>query len=96
MLAFILAVALPLASAAEDMPGDPNKLRIEDASGKTIAVFTVQQLQSDFEQQTYDTRTPWTHEHETIVYRGPLLESVLKRTGLADAADLKIIAYDDF
>ncbi|RWJ01255.1 MAG: hypothetical protein EOR73_14240 [Mesorhizobium sp.] len=96
VLAFVLAIALPLASAAEDMPGDPNRLRIEDASGKTIAVFTVQQLQSDFEQQTYDTRTPWTHEHETIVYRGPLLESVLKRTGLANAADLKIIAYDDF
>lgn len=96
VFAFFVAVALPLASMAQEAPHDPNELQVQDTSGKTIAVFSVKQLRSDFEQQTYDTRTPWTDEGETVVFRGPLLASVLRRAGLADVAGLKVIAYDDF
>jgi len=96
ILIIVLAIAPPLGSAAQHLARGPDELRMEDANGKTIVAFTAEQLQSAFEQQTYDTRTPWTGEHETIVFRGPLLETVLERAGLADALSIKIIAYDDF
>jgi hypothetical protein len=96
ILVIVLAIAPPLGSAAQHLTHGPDELRMEDASGKTIIAFTAEQLRSTFEQQTYDTRTPWTGEHETIVFRGPLLETVLERAGLADAPSFKIVAYDDF
>lgn len=96
VLAIILIFVLPLNCAAQRLSGDPNELRVEDASGRIVALFTVEQLRSVFEQQTYDTRTPWTGEHETIVFRGPLLETVLEQAGLADADVIKVVAYDDF
>lgn len=96
VLAIILIFALPLSCAAQRLSDDPTELRVEDASGRTLALFTVEQLRSAFEQQTYDTRTPWTGEHETIVYRGPLLETVLEQAGVADADVIKVVAYDDF
>lgn len=92
----VILVAVLLGGSAQAAPRDPNELRVQDSSGKTIVVFTVKQLRSDFEQQTYDTRTPWTDEGETAVFRGPLLASVLQRAGLDDVASLKVIAYDDF
>lgn len=96
ILIIVLAVTRPISSAAQHLTGGPDELKLEDTSGRTIAVLTVEQLQSAFEQQTYDTRTPWTDEHETIVFRGPLLETVLERAGLAAAPSIKIVAYDDF
>ncbi|MHA6645210.1 putative pterin-binding protein [Mesorhizobium sp. A623] len=96
VLAIILIFALPLNCAAQRLSSDPNELRVEDASGRMVALFTVEQLKSVFEQQTYDTRTPWTGEHETIAFRGPLLETVLEQAGVADADVIKVVAYDDF
>ncbi|TIR85112.1 MAG: hypothetical protein E5X04_01415, partial [Mesorhizobium sp.] len=75
---------------------DPDTLTLEDASGKAIQILTVEQLKTEFPQQTYDTRTPWTKENEKIVYRGPLLKDIWAKTGLANAPKVKVIAYDDF
>ncbi|MCV3211324.1 hypothetical protein OHD62_31870 [Mesorhizobium sp. YC-39] len=95
-LAVIFAMALPLASAAEEIPLDPNELSVQDASGKNIAVFSVKQLQAEFPQQTYDTRTPWTSDGEKIEYRGPLLINVLAKAGITAAQEVKVVAYDNF
>lgn len=96
VLAIIFVFALPLKCVAQRLSRNPNELRVEDASGRMVALFTVEQLRSDFEQQTYDTRTPWTGEHETVVFRGPLLETILEQAGVADADVVKVVAYDDF
>lgn len=95
-LAVIFALALPLTSAAEEIPLDPNELSVQDASGKNIAVFSVKQLQAEFPQQTYDTRTPWTSDSEKIEYRGPLLTNVLAKAGITAAQEVKVVAYDNF
>ncbi|MGO4642425.1 hypothetical protein AB4Z43_28710 [Mesorhizobium sp. 2RAF45] len=95
-LAVMFALALPLASAAEEIPLDPNEVSVEDASGKTVAVFSVNQLQAEFPQQTYDTRTPWTSDNEKIEYRGPLLANVLAKAGVTVAQEVKVVAFDNF
>lgn len=95
-LAVMFAVALPLASAAEEIPLDPNEVSVQDVSGKTKAVFSVKQLRAEFPQQTYDTRTPWTSEDEKIEYRGPLLANVLAKAGTTAAEEVKVVAYDNF
>ncbi|WP_143748462.1 hypothetical protein [Mesorhizobium carmichaelinearum] len=95
-LAVIFALAIPLASAAEEIPLDPNQVSVQDASGKTIAVFSVKQLQAEFPQQTYDTRTPWTSDNEKIEYRGPLLANVLAKAGITAAQEVKVVAFDNF
>jgi hypothetical protein len=95
-LAVIIALAFPLASAAEEMPLDPNQVSVQDPSGRTVAVFSVKQLQAEFPQQTYDTRTPWTSDNEKIEYRGPLLANVLAKAGITVAQQVKVVAFDNF
>lgn len=95
-LAVLFVLALPLASAAEDIPLDPNEVVVQDAGGKTVAVFSVKQLRAEFPQQTYNTRTPWTRDNEKIEYRGPLLANVLARAGITAAHEVKVVAYDNF
>lgn len=95
-LAVMFALSLPLASAAEEIPLDPNEVSVQDSSGKTVAVFSVKQLRAEFPQQTYDTRTPWTSDNEKIEYRGPLLANVLAKAGITAVQEVKVVAYDNF
>lgn len=82
------------ASAADVV--DPNIMTVKDINGEAVESFSTEQLKTDFPQQTYDTRTPWTAEDETVIYRGPLLADVLSQTGQADGASVRVTAYDDF
>ncbi|TIQ26286.1 hypothetical protein [Mesorhizobium sp.] len=95
-LAFAVAMAVAGPTAGNGAFADPDTLTLEDASGKAIQTLTVEQLKTEFPQQTYDTRTPWTKEDEKIVYRGPLLKDIWAKTGLANVAKVKVVAYDDF
>ncbi len=95
-LAITAALVVVGAAAADAAFDDPGKITVQDAAGKEVQAFSIEQLKAEFPQQTYDTRTPWTQENEKIVYRGPLLKDVLTKTGLAGSSTIKVIAYDDF
>lgn len=93
MAASVACLSVP-ASAVDVL--DPNIMTIKDVQGEPVESFSTEQLKTVFEQQTYDTRTPWTAEGETVIYRGPLLNDVLSKTGQANGASVRVTAYDDF
>lgn len=93
MVAPLAYLAVP-ASAVDVI--DPNIMTIKDVQGETVERFNTEQLKTVFAQQTYDTRTPWTVEGETVIYRGPLLADVLSEAGQANGASVRVTAYDDF
>lgn len=75
---------------------NPEMLTIEKATGDIAQTFTIEQLKTEFQPHTYDTRTPWSKDDETIVFRGPLMKDVLAKVGIADNPAIKVIAYDNF
>lgn len=97
-LALAAAVVLVSAGATAANAGfdNPNKIAVQDISGREIQTFSTKQLKAEFSQQTYNTRTPWTQQDKKIVYRGPLLTDVLAKSGLAKIPAIKVIAYDNF
>jgi len=95
-LAITAVLAITGATAANAAFDNPNKITVQDASGKEIGTFSIAQLKAGFSQQTYNTRTPWTQKDGKIAYRGPLLTDVLAKSGLAETPAIKVIAYDNF
>jgi hypothetical protein len=93
LVAPLACPALPV-SAVDVL--DPNIMTIKDVQGEAVETFSTEQLKTVFSQQTYNTRTPWTAEGETVTYRGPLLADVLSKTGQANGASVRVTAYDDF
>lgn len=97
IFALVALIAATTSTSAVAMNYDnPDVIAVETASGQALKSFTVEQLKTDFPQQTYDTRTPWTKETETIVFRGPKLKDVLEKGGVSNTLGIKIIAYDNF
>ncbi|MBN9244887.1 MAG: hypothetical protein J0I98_19050 [Mesorhizobium sp.] len=95
-LAITAVLAIAGATAVNAAFDNPNKITVQDASGKEIETFSIEQLKAEFSQQTYNTRTPWTQKDKKIVYRGPLLTDVLAKSGLAETPAIKVVAYDNF
>lgn len=93
-LSSVFVIAAWSASAASY--DNPNMVSVENASGQALKTFSTEQLKAEFPQQTYDTRTPWTKDNETIVYRGPKLKDVLAKGGISENPGIKIVAYDNF
>lgn len=91
----VFAAALSFGSYAAAY-SDPKTFTVENASGEPLATYTISQLKSEFPIQTYDTRTPWTDDGATRIYRGPRLEDVLAKHDLTESPSVRIIAYDDF
>ncbi|RCS21371.1 hypothetical protein DUT91_24615 [Phyllobacterium salinisoli] len=91
-----LALALILASWPTQAAYNPNLLTVENTTSGVSHTFTIEQLKTDFPQQTYDTHTPWMKEGQKTLFRGPRLIDVLARAGILDSRAIKVIAYDDF
>jgi hypothetical protein len=75
---------------------DPRQLSVEAAPGKVLAIYTLDQLKSEFSLQSLETQTPWTKDGEKIGFRGPLVKDVLARHGLTGQSAVQFIAYDNF
>jgi hypothetical protein len=99
--AFLPAIALVLSAAGAVYSAfaayeDPKRLSVEEAPGKVLATYTVNQLKTEFPLQSVTTQTPWTKDGETIHFRGPLVKDVLARNGLTGQSAVQFIAYDNF
>lgn len=75
---------------------DPDSLTIEATAGQPLASYTGQQLRKDFTLHDITTATPWSKGGETLHYRGPLLKDILARSGISNAREFEILAYNDF
>ncbi|PRD41134.1 hypothetical protein C5748_23110 [Phyllobacterium phragmitis] len=94
VLATVLALTIcfPAASARYE---DPATLMIEDAQGKTLASYTVEELKRVFPIRELETPTPWMPKDQKIGFRGPYLKDVLKKH-FPYGTNVEIIAYNGF
>lgn len=87
---------VPMAAPVLGAYVDPNLLSVEKAPGDILATYSIDQLKTEFPNQTYATRTPWTGEGETTTFRGPLFKSILAKHGFDAKSAVQVIAYDNF
>lgn len=85
--------SIPLAFAAYT---DPNVLTIEDVTRGPAARHDVEQLRTEYENVTIETRTPWTKKGELVIFRGPKILDVLRKHALDGSVSVQFIAYDNF
>lgn len=95
-LAVSLCGAVASISLAFAAYPDPNVLTIEDATREPAARHNVEQLRTDYENATIETRTPWTKEGDTVTFRGPRILDVLRKHQLDASTSVQFIAYDNF
>ncbi|MBE0564047.1 MAG: hypothetical protein IH622_24995 [Ochrobactrum anthropi] len=80
-LAITAVLAITGATAANAAFDNPNKITVQDASGKEIGTFSIAQLKAEFSQQTYNTRTPWTQKDGKIAGSVAKLSSGNRNSG---------------
>ncbi|WP_407866658.1 hypothetical protein [Phyllobacterium phragmitis] len=68
---------------------------IEKAEGKALVSYTVEELKRAFPTHERDTPTPWMPRDQTIGFRGPYLNDLLKKY-LPGETSVEIIAYNGF
>ncbi|MCO5067041.1 MAG: hypothetical protein M9924_21985 [Rhizobiaceae bacterium] len=85
-----------VATSAQGASVDPESFAIEDASGKTVKLFSSNQLRTEFKTVTITTTTPWSTDGAKIQWRGPPLLDLLHSGGLDTLSSVQIVAYDDF
>lgn len=87
------AVAMRQSIAAYN---DPMVLVVETDTEAPVTLYPVQQLRSEFTNHELETRTPWSGETRTMVFRGPRVADILERHGLLNARSVQFVAYDNF
>lgn len=87
-----LTIWFPAAFAQYD---DPAILLMEEASGKVIASYSVEELKNAFPIHKRETSTPWTPKGEIITFRGPCLEDLVEKYFPFEKS-IEVVAYNGF
>lgn len=95
-MAGLMAAMFGLFESALGAYEDPTQFSVEEAPGKVLATYSVDQLKTEFPIQILETQTPWTKSGEKIVFRGPLIKDVLARHEITGQAAVRFTAYDNF